>query len=70
VSGNKSSIDTTRYGGAGRLTHSFTRNTSGWVQLTYNEQTSRSDTLGDPSDFTNFLAVLGVRHVFEPIKLW
>ena len=68
--GDTNKIDTMRYGVAGRLTHRFTRNTSGWIQLTYNEQTSKSDTLGDPSDFQNFLAVLGVRHVFEPIKLW
>ena len=68
--GNTNEVDTMRYGVAGRLTHRFTRNTSAWIQLTYNEQTSTSDTLGDPSDFENFLAVLGVRHVFDPIKLW
>ncbi|MGH0029747.1 MAG: hypothetical protein ACQGVC_08145 [Myxococcota bacterium] len=68
--GNSNEIDTIRYGVAGRITHRLTRNTSGWVQLTYNEQSSDSDTLGDPSDFNDFLAVLGVRHVFDPIKLW
>ena len=68
--GDTNKIDTTRYGVAGRLTHRFTRNTSGWVQLTYNEQTSTSNTLGNPSDFNDFLAVAGVRYVFDPIKLW
>ena len=68
--GGASEIDTMRWGVSGRLTHRFTRNTSAWLQATYNEQTSQSDTLGDPSDFENFLVVLGVRHVFEPIKLW
>ena len=68
--GNTNEIDTMRYGVAGRLTHRFTRNTSGWVQLTYNEQTSSGGTLGNASDFDDFLAAIGVRHVFEPIKLW
>jgi hypothetical protein len=68
--GGAGEIDTMRWGVAGRLTHRFTRNTSSWLQVTYNEQTSQSDTLGDPSDFENFLVVLGVRHVFDPIKLW
>jgi hypothetical protein len=70
VTGNDSVIETIRYGAAGRLTHRFTRNTSAWFQLTYNEQTSDGGTLGDPSDFSNTLAAIGVRHVFEPIKLW
>jgi hypothetical protein len=70
VTGNDSTIDTIRYGVAGRLTHRFTRNTSAWLQLTYNEQTSEGGSLGNPSDFTNVLGAIGVRHVFEPIKLW
>ncbi len=67
---DETNIDTMRWGLAGRATHFFTRNTSGYVQLTYNQQTSASDSLGDPSDFDNFLASIGVQHVFEPIKLW
>jgi hypothetical protein len=70
VRGEASEIDTMRYGGSARLTHRLFRNTSAWVQLTYNEQDSQSDSLGNPSDFENFLASFGVRHVFEPIKLW
>jgi hypothetical protein len=70
VQNEASSIDTMRYGIAGRATHFFARNTSGYVQLTYNRQTSQSDTLGDPSDFDDFLATIGIQHVFEPIKLW
>jgi hypothetical protein len=68
--GNTNQIDTMRYGVAGRMTHRFTRNTSGWLQLTYNRQSSDSNTLGAPSDFDDYLAVLGVRYVFDPIKLW
>jgi hypothetical protein len=67
---DETDIDTMRWGVAGRTTHFFTRNTSGYVQLTYNRQTSASDSLGDPSDFDNFLATIGIQHVFEPIKLW
>jgi hypothetical protein len=66
----ETSIDTMRWGLAGRITHFLTRNTSGYLQLTYNQQTSESDSLGDPSDFDNYLVTLGVQHVFEPIKLW
>jgi predicted porin len=70
VRGENTEIDTMRWGVAGRLTHLFTRNTSAWVELTYNEQDSNGGSLGAGSDFTNFLATIGVRHVFEPIKLW
>ena len=70
VRGKGTDIDTMRWGVAGRVTHLFTRNTSAWLQLTYNEQDSLGGTLGRGSDFTNFLATFGVRHVFEPIKLW
>jgi predicted porin len=59
-----------RWGVAARLTHRFTRKTDIWTQLTYNDQDSNGNTLGAGSDFENFLAVVGVRHVFEPIKLW
>jgi hypothetical protein len=70
VQGGNDEIDTMRWGVAGRLTHLLTRNTSAWVQLTYNEQDSQSRTLGNTSDFENFLGSVGIRHVFEPIKLW
>jgi hypothetical protein len=63
-------IDTMRWGFAGRVTHFLTRNTSGYLQFTYNQQKSRSDSLGDPSDFDDYLVTLGVTHVFQPIKLW
>jgi len=68
--GDNNEVDTMRWGVAARLTHRFTRNTDIWTQLTYNEQDSNGNTLGAGSDFENFLAVVGVRHVFEPIKLW
>jgi hypothetical protein len=68
--GDNNEIDTMRWGVAARLTHRFTRKTDIWTQLTYNDQDSNGNTLGAGSDFQNFLAVVGVRHVFEPIKLW
>ena len=46
------------------------RNTNLFVELAYNEQDSKANTLGGFSDFEDFLATIGVRHVFEPIKLW
>jgi hypothetical protein len=67
---DQTKIDTMRWGIATRATHFFTRNTSGYVQFTYNQQDSKSDSLGDPSDFKDYLVTVGVQHVFEPIKLW
>lgn len=63
-------IDTDRFGVAARITHQLFKNTSLYGQVRYDEQDSRSDSLGNASDFENFLATFGVRHVFEPIPLW
>jgi hypothetical protein len=63
-------IDTMRWGLASRITRIFTRNTSGYLQFTYNKQESQGDSLGDPSDFDDYLVTLGVQHEFSPIKLW
>jgi hypothetical protein len=63
-------IDTDSFGVAGRITHQLFKTTSLYVQARYTKQDSRSDTLGADSDFENFLATFGVRHVFEPIPLW
>ncbi len=68
--GSESRIDTMRWGVSARAVHRFSRNTSAHVQLTYNQQESEGGTLGNLSDFDNFLARVGVRYVFEPIKLW
>jgi hypothetical protein len=68
--GGASQIDTMRWGLSGRATHRFSRNTSTHVQLTYNQQESEGGTLGNASDFENFLALVGVRYTFDPIKLW
>jgi hypothetical protein len=67
---NTTEIDTMRWGVASRITRIFTRNTRGYVEFTYNEQKSQGDSLGDPSDFDDYLVTLGVQHVFSPIKLW
>jgi hypothetical protein len=63
-------IDTDSWAVAGRITHQLFRTTSIYVQARYSEQNSDSNSLGVASDFENFLATFGVRHVFEPIPLW
>jgi len=63
-------IATESWSVAGRITHQLFKTTSLYAQFRYSEQTSGSNTLGSNSDFTNFLATFGVRHVFEPIPLW
>ncbi len=63
-------VDSDRWGVAGRITHALFKSTSIFVQVRYDEQTSKDDSLGETSDFENFLATFGVRHVFEPIPLW
>lgn len=63
-------IDTDRWGVAARITHQLFRSTSLYAQVRYDQQQSRSDTLGNSSDFENILATFGVSHTFEPIKLW
>ena len=63
-------IDTDRWGVATRITYQLFKNTSLYGQVRYDVQDSRGDTLGTASDFKNFLATFGVRHVFEPIPLW
>ncbi|HVN37886.1 MAG TPA: hypothetical protein VMW19_06885 [Myxococcota bacterium] len=68
--GQTTDIDTMRWGIAARVTRFFTRNTSGYLQFTYNQQQSQNNSLGDPSDFNDYLVTVGVQHVFTPIKLW
>jgi len=63
-------IETNRWGVAGRLNYRMWRNTNVFVELGYHEQDSKQSSLGNFSDFEDFLATIGVRHVFEPIKLW
>jgi predicted porin len=63
-------VETMRWGVAGRITHRLWRNTSLYGQFAYNEQDSKSNTLGGFSDFDGYLASLGIRHEFEPLKVW
>ncbi|TMA30583.1 MAG: hypothetical protein E6J87_17825, partial [Deltaproteobacteria bacterium] len=67
---HKVDIDTDSWGVAARITHQLFKTTSIYGQVRYDEQNSRRNTLGGASDFENFLATVGVRHVFEPIPLW
>lgn len=63
-------IETDRWGVAARVTHQLFRSTLVFAQVRYDEQRSDPGTLGRSSDFENVLGVIGVRHTFEPIKLW
>jgi len=63
-------IDTNSWSVGGRITHQLFKTTSIYAQARYGEQDSKSNSLGSDSDFENFLATFGVRHVFEPIPLW
>jgi len=63
-------IDTRRWGAVGRLTYRLFRHTTTNAQLTYNDQNSAGSTLGVGSDFQGWIATIGIRHTFEPIKLW
>jgi hypothetical protein len=63
-------IETMRWGVAGRITHRLWRNTNLYGQLAYNNQNSNANTLGRFSDFDGYLASLGIRHEFEPLKVW
>ena len=63
-------IDTNRWGVAARITHQLFKRTSLYGQVRYDQQDSKKNSLGATSDYENFLATFGVRHVFEPIPLW
>jgi hypothetical protein len=63
-------IDSDTWRVAGRITHQLFKNTSIYGQVDYAEQQSHGSSLGAASDYENFLATFGVRHVFEPIPLW
>lgn len=67
---SRNRVETMRWGVAGRITHQLWRNTKLYGQLAYNEQDSNSDTLGGFSDFRGYMAFLGIRHDFEPLKVW
>jgi len=69
-SDRRNSIETNRWSVAGRLTHRLFRNTDLFGQVRYDQQSSDRGTLGRSSDFENILGLVGVRHTFEPIKLW
>jgi hypothetical protein len=64
------SIDTDRWGVGGRLTHRMTKRFRTYLDVRYNRQTSPGATLGRPTDFSNFIAVLGVDYSFDPVHLW
>jgi predicted porin len=63
-------VDTQNWRIASRITHQLFKSTSIYVGVDYSQQYSKSNSLGSTSDFENFLATFGVRHVFEPIPLW
>jgi predicted porin len=58
-----------RFSVLGRLTYYILRNTEAMLQVRYDNQNSKQNTLGEASDFDAWIATIGVRHLFEPIKL-
>jgi hypothetical protein len=64
------SIETNRWGVAGLLNYRMWRNTNLFTELAFHQQSSKTGSAGGFSDFDAFRATFGVRHVFEPIKLW
>jgi hypothetical protein len=63
-------IDTTRWGVTGEVAHRLNKRTRAWIRLQYNQQSSRSASLGSSSDFDDFLATLGVHYTWDPIHVW
>jgi hypothetical protein len=64
------SLDTQRWGMAGRIAYRLTKNTVTALQYAYNRQSSNGDTVGQSSDFDDHLVTLTVQYNFEPIGLW
>ncbi len=64
------SLNTQRWGLAGRLAYRLTKNTVTAAQYAYNKQSSKGDTVGQESDFDNHLVTFTVQYNFEPIGLW
>jgi long-subunit fatty acid transport protein len=69
TSGNQR-VETALWSVSTRLSHRLYRKTHVFAQGTYTDQTSKGGTLGAGSDFDDWLAIVGVRHEFEPIGLW
>jgi hypothetical protein len=64
------SLDSQRWGVAGRLAYRLTKNTVTALQYAYNRQSSEGDTVGEASDFDDHLVTFTVQYNFEPIGLW
>jgi hypothetical protein len=63
-------LDTDRWGVAVRMSRRITKHMRASLRYTYNEQTSKDDTLGTSSDFSNHLVTLGVQYDFDRWHLW
>jgi hypothetical protein len=66
----RQSLDTNRWGVAARMSRRITKHIRANFRYTYNEQTSKSDTAGSSSDFSNHLVTLGVQYDFDRWHLW
>ena len=69
TSGNQK-VETELWSVSARLSHQLYKKTHVFAQGTYTDQVSKGGTLGSGSDFDDWLAIVGVRHEFEPIGLW
>ncbi|NRA06526.1 MAG: hypothetical protein HRU02_00065 [Myxococcales bacterium] len=63
-------VETELWSISARLSHRLYRRTHVFAQGTYTDQASKRGSLGASSDFDDWLAIVGVRHEFEPIGLW
>jgi len=62
-----SGVDTHRWGIVLRAARRITRRLSASMRFSYSDQTSQY-TSRSPNDFTNFLAVVGVKYDFDPFR--
>ena len=66
----KQSLATNRWGVAARMSRRLTKHIRASLRYTYNEQSSKTDTAGSSSDFSNHLVTLGVEYDFDRWHLW
>jgi hypothetical protein len=63
-------LNTDRWGVSAQMTRRITKHIRASLRYSYNEQTSRDDTLGTSSDFSNHLVTLGVQYDLDRWHLW
>jgi len=64
------SLDTKRWGVSARMSRRITKHIYASLRYSYNQQTSKADTVGSTSDFSNHLVTFGVQYDFDRWHLW